>query len=183
MPFNPDRHRRRSARLPGYDYTQTGAYFITICNVGRTCLFGRVEDDVMHTSDAGAAVAACWRVLPLHFHHIALDAFAVMPNHVHGIIVIRSDATGAGEKVITQRRPADGAMPGSIGAIIQNFKSVATRKVRQLSRYEGLPVWQRNHHEHIIRDDAALHALRHYIAENAARWAEDKENPAREQWT
>ncbi|MEO7913606.1 MAG: hypothetical protein ABIV47_28470, partial [Roseiflexaceae bacterium] len=90
MTFNPDRHHRRSIRLPDYDYSQPGAYFVTICTHQRECIFGVVEDQTLMLSVSGEIVAYCWHALSDHFLFMTLDAFVVMPNHVHGIIVIKA---------------------------------------------------------------------------------------------
>jgi REP element-mobilizing transposase RayT len=93
MPYDPTRHHRRSIRLKGYDYSQAGAYFITICTQDRACLFGKVVNGEMQLNDAGRMVLAEWNMLPERFPHVVLDAFVVMPNHVHGIVVITNPAT------------------------------------------------------------------------------------------
>ena len=93
MPYDPNRHHRRSIRLKGYDYSQAGAYFITICTQDRACLFGKVVNGEMQLNDAGRMVLAEWNMLPERFPHVVLDAFVVMPNHVHGIVVITNPAT------------------------------------------------------------------------------------------
>ena len=106
MKYDPARHHRRSIRLRGYDYTQAGAYFITICTQGREYLFGEVADDEMHLNEYGRIVRDVWFDLPNHVSNVVLDAFVVMPNHVHGIVVIvNGDVVGVG---------VDGA--GSVGA-------------------------------------------------------------------
>ncbi|MDN5271898.1 hypothetical protein QTO31_07930 [Chloroflexus sp. MS-CIW-1] len=96
MPYDPNRHHRRSIRLKGYDYSQAGAYFITICTQDRACLFGKVVNGEMRLNDAGRMVLAEWNMLPERFPHVVLDAFVVMPNHVHGIVVITNPATDDG---------------------------------------------------------------------------------------
>jgi len=92
MPYDPTRHHRRSIRLKGYDYSQAGAYFVTICTQDRACLFGKVVNGEMRLNDAGRMVLAEWNMLPERFPHVVLDAFVVMPNHVHGIVVITNPA-------------------------------------------------------------------------------------------
>lgn len=87
--FNPHIHRRRSIRLRGYNYRQTGAYFITICTWNRECMFGEMINGGFHESTAGRIVRQTWMEIPKHFPHAELDSFVVMPNHIHGIIVIR----------------------------------------------------------------------------------------------
>ena len=92
----PDAHHRRSIRLKHYDYSQPGAYFVTICTHARACVFGDVVDGTMVLNDAGKMAAQCWRAIPEHFPHVALDVFVVMPNHVHGILFIRDGSEPIG---------------------------------------------------------------------------------------
>jgi putative transposase len=300
--FDPSRHHRRSIRLPGYDYRSAGAYFVTICTHQRELLF---EDPVLRR-----VAEALWQRIPRHFPHVQLDAWVVMPNHVHGILVIAGDTTrgeasqenvpstdpmvssgtesagqliagdasplrqrGAGsspenvssmdviapgeadlaeqavvgdtsrgeasaenvpsmdplasdgtvsaEQGVTgdaspllphrragsspenvssmdviapgetdsaeqsiagdasplRERPT-GLAPGSLGAIVGNFKSVTARRINRVRGTPGAPVWQRNYYEHVVRDERALNAIRQYIADNPARWAWDTYNPA-----
>jgi REP element-mobilizing transposase RayT len=182
MPFDPQRHHRRSIRLKGYDYSQAGAYFVTICAQNRECLFGEIVDGEMRLNGQGEIVIACWDNLPCHFPHIELDAFVVMPNHVHGIIVIAYDTGGGRGKAFAN--PSKCCVPtkrgspgGSLCAVVQNFKSISTRKINQQRDARGAPVWQRNYYEHIIRDERELDRIREYIAANPAKWDEDTENP------
>ncbi len=178
-----ERHHRRSIRLRGYDYTHAGAYFVTVCTWQRECVLGRIEDGILIPSEWGRIVDECWRALPSHFPNIALDAFAIMPNHVHGIIVIRNDSNSddrRGEAFLKapNASPLQGTQPGSLGAILQNFKSVSTRKINQTRDIPDLPVWQRNYYEHIVRDERELEGIREYIVNNPVRWETDVENPA-----
>ncbi len=216
MNYNPEKQHRHSIRLRGYDYTREGAYYFTICCHQRRCLLGEIKDGIMHLNLVGATVKAVWESLPRHFPLIELDAFVVMPNHVHGIIVItdnsgncnpnhnnnrtfdcRGEAFVLGcnntspELLYTNASPfpgcnntspnlADqlprGTQSGSIGAILQNFKSVATRRVNRITRNSGT-LWQRNYHEEIIRNEKAYENIRRYIVENPLSWDEDEENP------
>ena len=183
MPFDPQRHRRRSIRLKGYDYSQTGAYFVTVCAHNRECLFGEIVAAEMRLNETGEAVAECWDHLTDHFPHVELDAFVAMPNHVHGIIVI-ADGDGRGKAFAGVRKcftptVKRGSLAGSLCAAVQNFKSVSTRKINQRRDTRGAPVWQRNYYEHIIRNEKELDRIRAYIAGNPARWNEDVENPRR----
>ena len=172
---------RRSIRLTGYDYTQPGAYFVTICTHDRACLFGEVINETMRLNDAGQLVDAIWKQLPRHFPHISLDAHVVMPNHIHGIICINDDRRIADQNPGVERRcepsmPAAGTHPQSLGAIVQNFKSVASRMVRRIASGQA-HVWQRNYYERIIRDDAEMNTVRAYLVENTAKWILDRDNP------
>jgi len=181
MPRNKHYHRR-SIRLKGYDYTQPGAYFVTICTHSREILFGQVMDGEMVLNEYGQIVQACWREIPAHFPHVALEAFVVMPNHIHGIILIVDDIAemttpvGATHASPLQNTPR-GPVRGSLGAIVGGFKSAATRRINTLRNTPSAPVWQRNYYEHIVRNDRALNAIRRYIAANPVRWDVDRYNP------
>ena len=159
MPYDPRKHHRRSIRLPGYDYAQPGAYFVTICTHGRACLFGRVVDGEMRLNDAGRIVQASWDDLPNHYPHVQLDAFVTMPNHVHGIIILMDEPT-------TKRHP--------LSEIVRAFKSFSSRRINQLRGTPGTRTWQRNYYEHIIRNEGDLRRIRAYIANNPAKWFKDR---------
>jgi REP element-mobilizing transposase RayT len=187
MKYDPDRHHRQSIRLRGYDYTQAGAYFVTIVVRDRECLLGDIVDEEMRLNDYGRVVAAEWQKIPARFPHMTADASIVMPNHLHGIIVI-GDGVGAKHPLTIPNAPlhlsADasplrpmGTTPGSLGAIVQNFKSTSTRQVNALRHTPGLPLWQRNYFERIVRDGHELNRIREYIINNPLKWALDAENP------
>ena len=169
----PEPRNRRSIRLKGYDYAQEGAYFVTVCTRQQQCLFGSIRDGRMRLNDAGRAVRDCWNDLPRHYPHVKMDAMVVMPNHVHGIVVLL-DAVGAGLKPApTTRQGKRHALP----EIVRGFKTFASRRVNQLRGTPGIPIWQRNYYEHVVRDDEDLDRIRTYIANNPARWDEDEDNP------
>jgi len=164
MKFDPDRHHRRSIRLPGYDYSQPGTYFVTICTYRRECTLGVVQDRTVLLSLSGELVKRCWDALAAHFPFIELDACMIMPNHVHGLIMIKDDSQpDSGVR-------ADGTTPRSLGSIIQNFKSVSTRKINQSHLSRGIPAWQHSYYERIVRDEVELSRVRQYIATNPKRW-------------
>lgn len=189
MKYDPARHHRQSIRLRGYDYTQAGAYFVTIVVRDRECLLGNIVDGEMRLNDYGRIVAAEWRKIPARFPHVTTDASIVMPNHLHGIVVINGRGeVGAMHPPATSSNPlrlsADasplpptGTVPGSLGAIIQNFKSTSSRQVNALRQTSGLPLWQRNYFERIIRNERELNRIREYIVNNPLRWALDTEHP------
>ena len=173
MKYDPARHRRRSIRLRGYDYSQAGAYFVTIVTRNRECLFGEVVEDLMRLNDAGRMVAQCWHELAAHFPHLELDEFVVMPNHVHGIITVGAPFMAPyGPGAINQG--AINRAPTGLGEIVRSFKAVATRRIRQAGVLAF--AWQRNYYEHIIRDEASLNRIREYIANNPLQWELDREN-------
>ena len=186
MTYDPNRHHRQSIRLRGYDYTQTGAYFVTIVIQNREHLLGEIVNRVMRLNDYGRMVLEEWNKLPTRFPHVTLDASAIMPNHLHGIIMIgdhRKGEASAGRTALPgQGRPADasslhpiGTTPGSLGAIIQNFKSTSSRRVNALRDTPGAKLWQRNYYERIIRHDRELNAIRQYIIDNPMNWESDHE--------
>ena len=171
MPFDPNRHHRRSIRLKGYDYTQAGAYFITICAYGREPLFGDVVGEAVVLSAYGRIVEQCWRSLARPASRLAVDTFVVMPDHLHGILILQALADrAASPDTIPATDRLCGTRAGSISALVQNFKSIATRRVNQARHSPAAPLWQRDYYEHIIRDSADLDRIRGYIAENSMRW-------------
>ncbi|MDY6939589.1 MAG: transposase [Cyanobacteriota bacterium] len=163
---------RRSIRLSGYDYGQAGAYFVTICTHQKYCWFGEIRQGVMYQNFLGSAVAAIWHNLPSHFPFLELDAFVVMPNHLHGILIITN------ARPLSTPESRKGTKSGSVGAIVQNFKSTSTRRINRING-DRKTIWQRNYYEHIIRTDRAYENIRRYILENPPRWHNDDENPNR----
>jgi len=167
------RHSRRSIRLRGYDYSQAGAYFVTVCARNRECLFGDVVDGQMVLDDSGRTVMNIWLNTPELRPNVALDEFVVMPTHIHGIVVISERGRG-----VLQYAPTGPRSPSqTIGAILRGFKSVTTKQINELRNTPGAKVWQRNYYEHIIRNDEELNRIREYIICNPARWDSDPENP------
>ena len=188
MRFDPEKHHRRSIRLKGHDYSQPGAYFVTICTRDQECLFGHVVNGEMRLNDAGEIAQRCWEEIPRHFPLVELDAFVVMPNHVHGIIVIQGRGEASVPLHVSKERPGsdasplrqrpNGTQPGSLSAIVQNFKYISTRRMNAARSTPGTPVWQRGFYEHVVRDEEELRAIREYVLGNPARWDEDENNPA-----
>jgi putative transposase len=154
-----------SRRLIGYDYRSAGSYFVTICTDWRQLLF--VKPEVI------AVVEGAWSTIPDHFDNVKTDVFVVMPNHVHGIIVIT-------DSVVPQHAADGGARvpSGSISAVVRSFKAAVTRELRARSLIEG-PVWQRNYWDRVIRDEDELNRIRQYIAFNPIAWEFDHDNPLR----
>lgn len=185
MKYNPTIHHRRSIRLKGYDYSQNGAYFVTICTQNRECLFGKIMDGKMVLNDAGKIIQTEWEKLPQQFQNIELDVFVVMPNHFHGIVVIQNenDVDVGGPLVGTQNGNGQpqGIAPTdkkTIGDIIGAFKSLTTNEyIRGVKNGKFPPfekqIWQRNYHEHIIRNEQSLDKIREYIMYNPQKWQND----------
>ena len=189
MTYNPDIHHRRSIRLQEYDYSSTGAYFVTICTQLRECLFGDFSDDELILTDAGRMLETTWQELPNRFPTIELDKFIVMPNHFHAILLMCPSLNQPHNQGEHKVRPYDqvhkerpkGTSDGSIGRIIQAFKSLTTHAyttgVKQ-SNWPPFPgkLWQRDYYEHVIRTEAELNSIREYIVNNPINWDDDKEN-------
>ncbi len=167
-------HRRRSIRLKGYDYSQVGAYFVTICVQHRKHLFGNVVDGKMVLNEWGQVVSDEWIKTPTLRPNVELDSWVVMPNHFHGIILITDVLHAhAEEGLITE--PASFQSPSqTIGAIVRGFKSAVTKQINIMRKTPAVPLWQRNYYEHIIRDEDALNRIRQYIINNPAKWHQDK---------
>jgi putative transposase len=181
--YDPTSHRRRSLRLKDYDYAQAGAYFVTICTQDRVCLFGDVTDGAMSLNAAGQLVATLWTDVTVRFPDACLDAFVVMPNHIHGIILLR-DTIGAPLVGAQIDNEATTRVAPTIGDIVGAFKSSTTVEYVRAAKAHRWPafhrrLWQRNYYEHIIRDEPELSRIRRYIDENPARWDFDDENPQR----
>ena len=161
-PHNSVESYRRSIRLKGYDYSQPGAYFITVCTHNRKPVLGRIMDAKMELSDYGRIVSARWLNLPRHYSHLELNAFVVMPNHIHGILMFRSTE-------LAKRHP--------VSEIVRSFKTFSSRRINEIRDIPGIPVWQRNYWEHVIRDQESFKRIHDYILTNPLRWHLDKENP------
>ncbi len=186
MKYNPEKHHRRSIRLKGYDYSQPGWYFVTVVTQNREMLFGVVVNDKMVLDLFGKIIDYHWRKLPRHFKNIVLDEYQIMPNHFHGIIHIvgamhsdldnqkNNEKFNGNASPLSQPRRPHGTVPGSLGAIMQNFQSVTTRKINRIRKTPGARLWQRNYWEHIIRNETELNRIRNYIINNPQNWDEDR---------
>ncbi len=175
--YDPDRHHRRSVRLRGWDYARPGAYFVTVCTTQRQHLFGEVVAGEMRLNALGRLVDSVWRRLVQHMPHVDLDAFQVMPNHVHAILRILAAVTPecvGDAQPSPPSRPGVGPTSGELGAMVGNLKAVCTRRINRMRRSPGAPVWQRNYWEHIIHDEGEYTRIRDYILTNPVHWADDQ---------
>ncbi len=174
--------QRRSIRLKGYDYSQAGAYFVTLCTYQQHCLFGTVSAGAVQLNDFGRIAQDEWSKSAEIRQELELDAFVVMPNHLHGIVwIINPDeqATQVGAHGCAPLQHTKlWRPPKSLGSFIAGYKSAATQQINQLRHSQGVPVWQRNYYEHIIHSERALAAIRQYIVQNPLRWELDRYNPA-----
>jgi len=192
--FDPQKHHRRSIRLQGYDYSQAGAYYVTIVTQGRECLFGEIIDGEMYLNEYGEIVQNWWNEILVHFPNVELGVFVIMPNHVHGIIFITADRRG---EVLSPRddpninnqnvnvdgtNHQDGETPPlhkpTLGQIVAYFKYQSTNEMNRIETDKAITkFWQRNYYEHIIRDEKDLQNKTDYIEANPSLWDEDDNNP------
>lgn len=163
MKYELNTHHRHSIRLKGYDYTQAGAYFVTICTWQRQSLLGAIANGEMQLSDYGKVACFYWLNLLKYHHHLELDQFVIMPNHIDGILVLADDAA-------CQKRHG-------LPEIIRGFKTFSARHINRMRRMAGVSVWQRGYYEHIIRHEESLTAIREYIIKNPLSWEKDELYP------
>lgn len=170
--------QRKSPRLKGYDYSQSGAYFVTICTHHQAHLFGCVVDGEMVLNGYGEIATFCWAEIPAHYPNVELDLYVIMPNHMHGIIVIYDDDFGRdisrpynNRDTVGTPYMASGAQSKRppLGCIIGAYKAAVTRKIDN----SDVKIWQNRYHDHIIRNEPSLDKIREYVLCNPARWAED----------
>ncbi len=189
--YDPQKRHRKSIRLQGYDYSQAGAYFVTIVTYHRDCLFGEIENEIMILNEFGKIADECWRAIPDHFPNVELGAHMIMPNHMHGVIVIHDDESashlgmtdddGRGAAMLrpyanTTNNHKINVKPRSLGAIIRSYKSAVTYRINKEHNATG--IWQRNYYEHIIRSADEANRIHLYIEANPAQWDTDDENPS-----
>ncbi len=187
---------RKPNRLKGYDYTQAGCYFVTVCAQDRQCLFGDIIEDQMVLNEAGKMAAYWWSKTESKFPHVELGEYVLMPNHIHGVVAI----VGADPCVRPKREERESNEPqryaenqqhqnqgGHMGPplqeIIRWFKTMTTNEYIQEVKSGRFPpfekrIWQRSFYDHVIRDDDDLGRIREYIQNNPLQWALDEENPA-----
>jgi len=201
MKYNPQIHHRRSIRLQGYDYSQNGAYFITLCTHNRECLFGQIQNGQMILNEYGKIVEQCWNNLSNHYDNIELDAYVIMPNHFHGIILITDNVDNVDNVRAIRELPIH-ELPRQrkhelpihelprqqqkqrqqqrrkmlLPKIVGRFKTNSAKQINQMRNTPGISVWQRNYYEHIIRDEKSLENIRNYIINNPAKWQDDDYN-------
>jgi putative transposase len=161
---------RHSVRLKEYDYSQAGAYFVTLCAQKRKPIFGNIIDGTMQMNGTGLIIAAAWRWVSEQYPYVKLDTWVVMPNHFHGIVSLLDDRRGGSRTAPTKRKP--------LGRLIGAFKTVSTKRINELRRTPGQSVWQRNYYEHVIRNEIDLEETREYIQNNPLKWLEDENHPA-----
>ena len=165
---------RRSIRLPEYDYSLPGEYYVTNCIHNRECLLGDVVDEQMILNDFGLSVKKFWLALPSHYENLSLEEWVIMPNHMHGIIIINDlIPVGAIHESPLQNHRRQMLLFKAVG----RFKMNSGKEINGMRNTQGQPVWQRNYFEHIIRDGQSYINIEHYIRTNPLNWLTDVENP------
>ncbi len=179
--YNPELHQRRSIRLKGYDYSEIGAYYVTICTWRRECLFGNIVDRIVHLNEYGTIINKEWSQTEIIRLTVELDRYIIMPNHFHGILIINNGDGRGNAQGHVQRAPTfeqfGKPTSNSIPTIIRLFKSTTTKQINQLRNTPEMPVWQRNYYEHVIRNEDELNRIREYIVNNPLQWEKDENNP------
>jgi putative transposase len=173
---NPMRRNRKAIRLKYYDYSQAGGYFITVCTYSRKYLFGQVTSHQIMLNETGETVKRWWLNLGNKFTNIELGSCVVMPNHIHGIIIVTGKEVGAIHELPLQRDKIERRRM-LIPKIIGYFKMNSAKHINRLFDATGHILWQRNYYEHIIRNENELNRIREYIQNNPLKWDLDRENP------
>jgi REP element-mobilizing transposase RayT len=165
---------RKNTRLHGYDYSSIGSYFITICTHNREYFFGEIENKKFEFSPIGAIAYIFWNEIPRHFPQVRLGEFVIMPNHIHGIIeIVNDDFVGSrhGMSLQNHQNKFGKTIPGSISAIIGQFKSAVTRWCNK----NGFNfAWQSRFYDNVIRSHVDYERIENYILNNVAYWEQDK---------
>ena len=190
MKLKSSQPRRRATRLRDYDYSQTGGYFVTICVQDQECLFGEIIGGCLQLNEIGKIVVECWNRISQHFFSVELDVCIVMPNHVHGIIVLGTVGARSPRPPSHSQPNRRGEAPSSplpnrrgevssptLGQVVAYFKYQSTKSINQHRDMPGTRVWQRNYYDHVIRDDTDLQRIRQYIADNPMQWELDQLHP------
>lgn len=200
MCYDPDRHHRHSVRLKGFDYSQPGFYYVTICSHKRVEILGKIVDHVMINNQVGEMVNRMWKQIPNWYENVVLDCYQIMPNHIHGIIHIRrrggvtppiNDHAKSSCENVPNKNPfcdmptIEGAettpLPPvpTLGQLVGRFKYQATKAINKMHKTPGNKVFQRGFYDRIIRGKTSLIRTRKYIIENPEKWLTDELNPVK----
>jgi len=185
MTLYKNKYRVESARLKGWNYSSPGYYFFTVCTKNRACLFGEIVNGKMVPNEYGKILEHCWNDLPNHYPNLKLDQFVVMPDHIHGIIIIvnnNNTIVETGLKPVSTGTPGTPKTPNitnkthGLFEFIRAFKTFSARRINEHRQTPGIPVWQPRFHDHIIRDENELNLIRKYIIDNPANCGNDENN-------
>ena len=172
-----EKRQRKSIRLKEFDYSQPGEYFVTICAKNHKCIFGSIVNGQMDLNERGNVVKECWEKIPEHFPNVVLDEYIIMPNHIHGILVLIGPIVGTRPAVSLLHERFGKPVSGSLSTIVRSFKSAVTKRINEMHVRESGQLWQPRYYDRIIRSEKELQNTRDYIANNVITWAFDKDNP------
>lgn len=176
--YNPKLHHRKSIRLKEYDYSNPWWYHVTICTDKHINIFGQISNAKMLLNDFGSIAEQCWKTIPKHFPNTELDYYVIMPNHIHGIVIINYSLNNGRSKAYpppaSNQSKFGKPKPGSLPTIIGSFKSAVSKQINLLKGNSGKSFWQRNYYERIIRNDKELYNIRRYIELNPLKWELDE---------
>jgi putative transposase len=188
-----NKYRIESSRLPDWDYSSPGYYFVTVCAFSHECIFGEISNNEMHWNANGEIVQGEWEKSFELRRELKLDVFCIMPNHFHAIVRIM-DAVSFGDR--RDARHASQSAPGltrqcvspenanhgvasrtpkSISTLMGGFKSSVTRKINDQRKTKDIPIWQPRFHDHVIRNERELFAIGQYIKFNPTNWDSDRD--------
>ena len=172
--MNQPPHNRKLTRLRGYDYSQDGYYFITVCVKNRLVVFGKINNGEMVGNKFADVVRECWLDLPNHYPNCVLHAFMVMPNHIHGIIQIDNDklTVGNGLKPFPESSPNPAPRKHGLSEMVRALKSFSSRRINEIAGFRFQ--WQKSFYDHIIRDEESFVKISEYILYNPAKWHDDR---------
>jgi len=182
MTLYKNKYRVETTRLKNWDYTSDGRYFITVCTIGRKNLFGTIENGIIILNENGRIVEQCWFDLPNHYSNLILDAFVVMPNHIHGIMIIDNSIVETGFKPVSTEtgfKPVSTDSKSKMHGIfefVRALKTFSSRRMNNLENTAGKQRWQTRFHDHIIRDEQELIRIQQYIHNNPSSWDNDSLN-------
>jgi putative transposase len=174
MTYCPSVHYRKSIRLKDFDYSQPGEYFVTLCIHDKKCVFGKVMEENTILSSIGEIAKKCWEEIPVHFPHVRLDEYVIMPNHLHGIIII-TDCRDLINQIPTKNFPLMKSPKETLGKITRYYKARSAKLIHN-SGYVDFQ-WQSLFYDRIVRSDKELNNIRDYITDNPLKWYFDEENP------
>ena len=193
-----NKYRIASTRLQNWNYAWNAAYYVTVCTNNRECYFGEIVKEEMNLSEIGAIADKYWKTIPKHFSFVMLDEYVIMPNHIHGIIVINNPnhlnkrnenhdtdvetlhATSLHgsnpdpDKNRNEKMAEISPKPGSLSTIIRSYKSSVTKHARQINPDF---TWQPRFFDHVIRNNESFNKIRYYIWDNPKKWGKDEMNP------
>ena len=168
-----NKYNTKSNRLKEYDYSQPAWYFVTICTKDKAHHFGKICNAKPKLSPIGEITQTTWFEIPNHFPNVEIDEFTIMPNHVHGIIIINERRATA--CCGSTKEPEFGKIiKGSLGVIVRSFKSAVTKRVNEMNEEKRPSIWQSNYYDNIIRNERDLDRIRKYIKQNPRKWELDE---------